>query len=490
MLDLDKRLDPVAVQVGLPRPSPAFAQRRVNLQQPLPRNRLLFLALEWWAALRSSEPFGIPGIGSIGPVLTSGLVNPSPMADLHITLEDFMRTYWNFASAGDLVFGTDSALQLGRLITQRGWRRVLMVTDANLMRAGLVDRVRETLLSAGVEVEVFGGGRPEPDLATAIAAHGVAAQFRPTAILGLGGGSNLDLAKMTATLHAHGGSPEDYFGTDRIPSPTTPVIAVPTTAGTGSEVSHSAVFTDTTAGVKVSTLSRYLRPALAVVDPRLTLTCPARATADSGIDALTHAIEACTAIGYDRLDAPPEEPFPYSGATPLGDLLAAEAIRLVGRHLVTAVREPLNLPAREGMALAATLAGLAFSNCAVAVVHALEYPIGVALHVSHGAGNGLLLPYVMRFNLPTRTREFARIAEWLGADVRGLGESAAAEAAIVEVQRLCVAIGIPTRLREIGARADQLPGFAEKSFAIKRLMRLNPRAPSAADLLAILESAL
>lgn len=387
------------------------------------------------------------------------------------------------------MFGTHAAHQLGRLIADRGWQRVLVVTDANLIRAGVVGRVRDTLVSARLEVEVFADGRPEPDLVAAATAREAATGFRPDAILGLGGGSNLDLAKITAMLHAHHGSPEDYFGADRIPGPTTPVIAVPTTAGTGSEVSHSAVLTDHVAGVKVSTLSRHLRPALAVVDPSLTFSCPPQATADSGIDALTHAIEAYTAIDFDRLDAPAEEPFPYSGRTPMGDLLAAEAIRLIGKHLVTVVREPLNLAAREGMAWAATLAGLAFSNCGVSVVHALEYPLGVALHVSHGAGNGLLLPYVMRFNLGVRAREFARIAQWLGANINGLGESAAAEMAITEVERLRVAIGIPTRLRDIGAQSEQLPGFAEKSFAIKRLMRLNPRSPSEADLLAILETA-
>lgn len=401
-----------------------------------------------------------------------------------------MRTFWNFATAGNLVFGNDAASQLGRLVVERGWKRVLIVTDPNLVRAGIVNRVSLALTSAGVGAEVFDGGRAEPDLAVAAAARSAAESIRPDAILGLGGGSNIDLAKVTGLLHAHGGSSSDYFGTDRVPGPITPVIAVPTTAGTGSEVSHSAVLTDTVAGVKVSTLSRHLRPALAVVDPHLTWSCPRQATADSGIDALTHAIEAFTAVDFDQLDAPPEEPFPYSGRTPLGDVLAAEAIRLVGRHLVVAVREPRNAAAREGMALAAILAGMAFSNCAVAVVHALEYPLGAALHVSHGAGNGLLLPYVMRYNLASRTSQFACIAEWLGADVRGLSEAEAADMAVMEVERLRATIGIPTRLREIGAKADQLPGFAAKSFQIKRLMRLNPRCPSEADLLEILQAAL
>jgi alcohol dehydrogenase class IV len=142
------------------------------------------------------------------------------------------------------------------------------------------------------------------------------------------------------------------------------------------------------------------------------------------------------------------------------------------------------------MALAATLAGMAFSNCGVSIVHALEYPIGAALHVSHGAGNGLLLPYVMQFNLPARTREFARIAALLGADTQYLPEREAAELAVREVEKLKRNAGIPKRLRDIGATADQLPGFAEKSFAIKRLVQINPRPPSQEDLLGILQQAL
>ena len=204
---------------------------------------------------------------------------------------------------------------------------------------------------------------------------------------------------------------------------------------------------------------------------------------------MTHAIEAFTAVRFDELDVPADEPFPYDGKQPIGDCLAERAIELIGRHLVKAVLEPDNLAAREGMALAATLAGLAFSNNAVAVVHALEYPIGGALHCSHGAGNGLLLPYVMRFNLPSRTAEFARIAQLLGEDTTGLTESSAAELAITAVERLRSAIGIPQRIRELGGTADQLPTFAKKSFEIKRLMLLNGRQPSEADLLGILQAA-
>lgn len=401
-----------------------------------------------------------------------------------------MRNTWNFYSAGQLVFGCGAVRNLGRLAAERQLERVLIVTDPVLVRVGLVERVLESLAAAGIQTQVFDGSSPEPAVAAAVTAAEVARDYRPDAILGLGGGSNMDLAKIAAVLHAHGGHPRDYFSFNNVPGPVTPLICVPTTAGTGSEVSHAAVLTDTESQIKVSTLSRHLRPALAVVDPELTLSCPATATADSGIDALTHAIEAYTAIDFDQLDVPTEESTPYDGRTPLGDLFAEKAISLVGQHLITAVKEPGNLQAREGMALAATLAGLAFSNCAVAVVHALEYPLGAVLHCSHGAGNGLLLPYVMRFNLPVRTAAFARVAELLGEETRGLDEASAAELAVTAVERLRRAIGIPERISQLGGTADQLPSFAAKSLAIRRLMLLNPRLPSEADLLRILQAAL
>ncbi len=401
-----------------------------------------------------------------------------------------MRTHWNFFGAGQLVFGSGSTAQLGRLLSRRKLERTLIITDRNLTAAGVGDRIRGTLTESGIACGVFDGGEPEPSLETAQRALAAAREFRPDSVLGAGGGSNMDLAKITALLLAHGGAPEDYFGFDRVPGPVLPLVCVPTTAGTGSEVSHSAVLTDAAHGVKVSTLSEHLRPALAVVDPVLTLSCPPRATADSGIDALTHAIEAFTVVDHAQLAVPDAQVAPYAGKTPLGDLLAERAIALIGGNLVTAVREPDNLPARENMALAATLAGMAFSNCGVSIVHALEYPIGAALHVSHGAGNGLLLPWVMRFNLGVRQREFARIAALLGADVQGMDEPAAAEQAVREVERLKRETGIPARLREIGAVAEQLPGFADKSFAIERLVQLNPRRPTRDDLLEILRQAL
>jgi alcohol dehydrogenase class IV len=254
-------------------------------------------------------------------------------------------------------------------------------------------------------------------------------------------------------------------------------------------VSHAAVVTDVQNKIKVSVLSNYLRPSVAIVDPELTYGCPAQVTADSGIDALTHAIESYTATDYDRLPIPPGETCAYEGRTVLGNCLAEEAIRQIGRHLVQAVRCPDDRVARDGMSLAATLAGMSFSNFGVALVHALEYPLGGALHCTHGAGNGLLLPYVMRFNLPERKTSFARIAQLLGENTDRLTEEMAAQRAISAVERIRREIGIPERIRDIGGREDQLPLFAEKAFAIKRLLWVNPRQASREDLLGILREA-
>jgi alcohol dehydrogenase class IV len=400
-----------------------------------------------------------------------------------------MPTTWNFYTAGQLIYGPGAAAQLGDLTQRRQIGRLLIVTDKNLIAAGLEAAVRQPLEQAGVGVDTFDGGEAEPSIAAAVAAVEAARRCQPDAVLGLGGGSNMDLAKITAILHTHGGQPSDYFGFDNVPGPVMPLFCVPTTSGTGSEVSHSAVLTDTANEVKVSTLSNYLRPAVALVDPALTYGCPKQVTADSGIDALAHAVEAYTATDYRALQIPAGAKSAYAGSFPLADGLAEQAIRLVGQHLVTAVHDPAHHAARDGMALAATLAGMAFSNAGVALVHALEYPLGGKLHCSHGAGNGLLLPYVMRFNLPKRVATTARIAELLGEPVAGLDVAEAAEAAVAAVERLKREIGIPERIRDLGGTADQLPGFAEKTYAIDRLRWINPRATTEQDLLDILEAA-
>lgn len=399
------------------------------------------------------------------------------------------RTIWNFYSAGHLVFGRHAVGQLGEIAQRLACKRVLIVTDPILQQAGLITQVQTPLTQAGMAVEVFDGGEPEPSMGAAMKCLASTQSFQPDAVVAVGGGSNMDLAKIVAVLLAHGGHPRDYVGDDKIPGPVAKLICIPTTAGTGSEVSMASVLTDEENKIKVGVLSNYLRPTVALVDPALTLTCPPKVTADSGIDALTHAIEAYTAVDNETFPLPEGERTVYQGRHPLGDILAEKAIRLVGQYLHRAVTNGNDTAARAGMALAATLAGLAFSNVGVAAVHALEYPIGGATHCSHGAGNGLLLPYVMRFNMPVRKTEFANIATWLGADVSGLSEDDAAEKAIEVVTALRNSIGIPQRLQDLGVTQDQLPAFAERAAGIRRVLRVNPRPTTQEDLLGILQSA-
>ncbi len=400
-----------------------------------------------------------------------------------------MRTTWTFNSAGQIVFGRNAAAQVGVLARTHGARKALVVTDSNLVRAGMLDRILTPLREAGIETAVFEGGEPEPSFAAAIACEVLARREAPDMLIALGGGSNIDLAKTVAVLLAHGGKPQDYVGDGKVPGPVVPLLALPTTAGTGSEVSGSSVMTDTERKVKVGILSNWMRPTAALVDPLLTVSCPPKVTADSGIDALTHAIEAATAVENALFPLPAGEYTIYQGRHPYGELLAEKAIRLVGQFLARAVKNGEDLEAREGMHLASLFAGLAFSNIGVAAVHALEYPIGGAVHVSHGAGNGLLLPYVMEFNKPARVETMARIAGWLGVDTTGMSPETAADSAIQAVRDLRREIGIPDRLRELGIQEEQLPGLAQIASGITRILRVNPRYPTVGELEGILRAA-
>src|SRR3954469_5563916 len=344
-----------------------------------------------------------------------------------------MRT-WPFSSAGALFFGRNAVrIHLRDACERLGAKRAFIVTDAILVKAGLLAQTAEPLTAANVTFAHFDKTTPEPGVELVRECVAAARSFDPDVIIGLGGGSNMDTAKLVSMILAHGKDPLDYTGDCRVPGPVKPLICIPTTAGTGSEVSAAAVFTDTANHIKVSCLSPFLCPSFAIVDPLFTVSCPPKVTADSGIDALTHAIEGYGAVSNDDFPLPSGEKSVYQGKNPLADAMAEKAVALIGKYLRRAVKDGNDLEARDGMALAATLGGLAFSNSGVALVHAMEYPVGGAVHESHGAGNGLLLPFVMRFNLPKRVKEFATIARLLGEDVTGLEVELAAVRAIEAV---------------------------------------------------------
>lgn len=399
------------------------------------------------------------------------------------------NSVWQFATASNIKFGRGSSTLTTRELQRLEVLRPLIVTDSTVVALQPASQLIADLRDAGFSPQIFDACVPEPAIDTAKNAIEFGRAHKVDCVIGIGGGSNLDVAKMAATVLKHSGEPANYFGFDAIPGPILPLIALPTTAGTGSEVSHSAVLTDPSAGVKVSTLSRWLRPVAAIIDPALTDSCPPQVTAHSGIDALVHAIEAYTNRDYQQMVGVDPQARAYEGSYPLARLLAAEAIRLIGRSLVQAYQQPTDQAARDDMALAATLAGMAFSNSGVALVHALEYPVGALTHCSHGEGNGLLLPHVMRFNLPNNTLRLAEVARFLGVDTCDQSPEHAAEQAIAIVVELQQAIGIRTQLRNLGLQAEQIPLVAQKAFQIKRLMDVNPRRPTEQDLVRILHAA-
>ena len=401
-----------------------------------------------------------------------------------------MRTTWNFNTAGQLVFGRNAVDQIGDRVREMGARRLLLVTDQTLLETGLVDRVSAPLRAANVTVEVFAGGSPEPPLHAVNDAIAAARDCGAEVLLGLGGGSNMDIAKAAAVVLTHGGAVKDYAGDQVVPGPVFPLILVPTTSGTGSEVTAAAVLNDTDQGAKFSILSNHLRARFAVVDPLLTVSCPPAVTAASGIDALSHAVEAYTAVDNEAFPLPAGEATIYQGRHPLGDLLAERAIGLIGENLRRAVNDGDDLDAREGMALASTLAGMSFSNSGVAVVHALEYPLNDTVHTPHGVGCGLFLPYVMRFTGPARPQQMARIAELLASGDPVQPDDSAVERAAAAVEKLNADIGIPLRLRDVGISEAQLPAMADKAFTVKRILRVSPRSVAHEDLTAILRAAL
>ena len=400
-----------------------------------------------------------------------------------------MQGEWRFHISPNVIFGRGSVRRTGEAARWYGADRVLLVTDPPLVAAGLHEPVEASLREAGVAVDRFEGGRAKPTVEAVHACVAAAQGQDYGALVALGGGSNTDLAKAAAVVLRYGGSATDYFGEHMVPGPILPLIAVSTTAGTGAEVSGASVLADLANNRRGSILSNFVRPLAAIYDPLLTASCPPVVTADAGIDALAHAVEAYMTTDY-RIETGAEgTPGLYHGAFPLSDLLVEKAIGLIGQYLRRAVYRGGDLEAREGMHLASLLAGMGFSNAGLTAVHALEYPVGVATGCTHGAGNGLFLPYVMEYNIPACPGRLAKVAELLGENVDGLPDLEAAELAVQAVLHLEEEIGLTTHLRDLGVEQEDLRPMAEATAGITRLLDLNPRPLDVDSLEGILQRA-
>jgi alcohol dehydrogenase class IV len=372
-----------------------------------------------------------------------------------------------------VLFGSGQRHAIGAVAAQLG-QRVLICTDARLgadldFQAIVADLQRHSLTLAIYD-------RTQPDLPTDSVVDCVSrsASFAPQVVIGIGGGSCMDMAKAVALLLTHGGELSSYYGEYKVPGPVLPLIAVPTTSGTGSEVTPVAVVADSARGTKIGIATPHLIPQVAVCDPELTLSCPPRLTACSGGDALTHAIESFTAMTRSpRADLTLQHVF--VGKNALTDHFALLAISSIWNSLYPAYKNGKDLRARESLMLGALAAGCAFGTAGTAAAHALQYPVGNATHTAHGDGVASLLPYVMEFNRPACIDSYAHIARMLSLGSSSSTSDELSSILVDEVARLLDSVGIPRTLQDLGLPADKQQWAAENAIAITRLVKNNPR---------------
>jgi alcohol dehydrogenase len=386
-----------------------------------------------------------------------------------------------------IVFGTGQRHATAGYARTYG-SRALICTDERLGGDAALRTLVDELAAAGVEARVFDRSAPEVPLDSIAQCVEAGRAFGPDMVIGLGGGSCIDMAKATAVILAHGGSPRDYYGEFKVPGPVLPLIAMPTTAGTGSEVTPVAVVADSERALKVGIASPHLIPLVAICDPELTFTAPAGLTAIAGADALTHAIEAFTAATREPT-AEITHQHVFLGKNALSDAHALTAIGHLAACLERAVRDGRDVEARERVMFGAMTAGLAFGTAGTAAAHAIQYPVGAATHTAHGAGVACLLPYVMEYNLPGAVDSMAAVAYAMGVGAPKADSRQQAYAAIDAVARLFGAIGIPADLRALGLGEDKLGWTAEQSMGAARLVKNNPRPLDVAAMATIIDFA-
>lgn len=390
-----------------------------------------------------------------------------------------MHSFATIRSPREILFGSGQRHALAAVAKRLG-SRALVVTDARLAGEAVFQDMMTALRDIGVQVQIDLSTLPDVPVGSAIAAAGAHQAFAPDLVIGVGGGSCLDMAKCVALILTHGGHPQDYFGELLVPGPILPLIAVPTTAGTGSEVTPVAVLSDSNRTLKVGISSPHLIPVSAICDPDLTITCPPGLTSVAGADALTHAIEAFTAIRRPLTPSLTQERV-FVGKNLTSDHFALRAITLLWQGLETACTTGSDAEARGKVMLGATLAGLAFGVAGTAAAHAIQYPIGALTHTAHGSGVACLMPYVMAWNAPAIRPELAEIADAMGL--------AGPDQVIPAVASLFRRIGIPASLRDLGLAEDRLDWVAEQSLGIGRLMQNNPRQIAPDDMRRLLQAA-
>lgn len=381
--------------------------------------------------------------------------------------------FFQFGVPTHIVFGDGISQDFSAELSRLSMTRVMLVSDQFLLKSGLVEPIKQGLVAAGLQIA--GEFYDIPSATTVKVVTKLASEAsRCTAdgFVAIGGGTIIDTAKAANILHTYGGDlMDDYSGSQTLPGPLKPLVAIPTTAGTGSEVTQAAVIYDDVHGVKLSFVDHYLRPNLAVLDPLLTLGLPPRLTAATGMDALTHAIEAWTSLE----------------ANPFSDALSLYAIRMITRNLLPAVMDGSDVEARKFMMTAAAMAGVAFDHAMVGVVHAMAHATEAVAHVHHGTANSILLPWGMEYNSDVSADKYVELGAAMGLgflrdvspviqQIRGL---------ILELNRKC---GLPTCLRDAGVSREQLPQIAALAVQDGTCV-YNPREVEESEILKLLEQA-
>jgi alcohol dehydrogenase class IV len=383
-------------------------------------------------------------------------------------------TPFTFSTTRQIVFGAGKAAEIGPLGLSILGARILLVTDHDLMHMGLLRPAIASLEAAGASLSVFDEVHADPPEANVLAARDAAISHGATGVLAIGGGSPMDVAKLAALLARSGESLADIYGVGNARGPRLPLMLVPTTAGTGSEATPISIVT-TGQAEKKGVVSPLLLPDAAVLDPDLTLGLPAAVTAATGIDAMVHAIEAYASASPNN--------------NPVSRALAREALRLIGGAIRTAVRDGRERDARGRMLLGSLMAGQAFANSPVAAVHALAYPLGGHYHIPHGLSNALVLPHVLRFNLPAAAGTYAEIAPDVFPDLAATPAGRRAEAFVERLAALSAELGVPSRLRDMGIGENAIALLAGDAMKQTRLLVNNPRPLTEADALAIYRAA-
>lgn len=382
---------------------------------------------------------------------------------------------FDFRTVPYLISQTGAAKQLGDIITQHypEIKRVLIVTDAGFLRTGLIAPAMANLEQRGLQVSVFADVVADPPESVVLQAVSNAEKLETELVVGFGGGSSMDVAKLIAVLSGSTQALGSMYGIGNVKGQRLPLIQIPTTAGTGSEVTPISIVT-TGATTKMGVVAPQLYADIAILDAELTIGLPAKVTAATGIDAMVHAIEAYTTKHKKN---------------PLSDMLARQALTLLWGNIDEACKNGSNLAARQAMLLGAMLAGQCFANAPCAAVHALAYPIGGIFHVPHGLSNSLVLPHVLRFNAPNAAGQYAELASIIAPDAQGSDE-ARSSALIHAMEALAQRVGIETQLRQVGVTVNDLDQLANDAMLQTRLLGNNPREVSLADARAIYAAAL